>query len=880
MPDPVPQRHPGDGPPPGGPTPGPTVEAGRTPVRPVAATTLATEIGDPQVPATLPAVPAGVSPPGYEILGLLGRGGMGVVYQALQVSLNRVVALKMVGAGAEASREELARFRAEAEAVARLQHPHIVQIFEIGEHEGRPYFALEYVGGGTLARRLDGTPLPPREAAALAQTLARAVHSAHGARVIHRDLKPANILLPEGADGLPDAARPKIADFGLAKLLDNADRTHDGAVMGTPSYMAPEQAEGRSRDIGPATDVYALGAILYECLTGRPPFRAADVRETIRQVLLDDPVAPRELQPGVPRDLETVCLKCLRKDAAGRYPGADELADDLGRFLGDEPVRAWRTGTFYRARKFARRNKALVGGTVAVLLTLAAGLIGTALGLAEARTAEREARRLLAESYAQAAELAARRGAWREALENNDRALAAGHPGSVDLRLAKVRAWRALDETDAALNGLEELAADPAAREGDARAALWRADLLLLRSESRNAPEHLAGIRHALDAGLPPAEAEYARGMLAGTLPDAETHLRRALELDTFHQRARAVLTGTYLVLARYAEVRQQVAIAGALFPDDPTFPIIGSYALTLEGHPAAAAELLNSQRERLGPRRYAAARKAGAVFREGQRFLSEITRDPASASLFRVAASGAPLLMKLNGINDGLTLPLHPVLAAVAASIDQPGVELARRILAGGLTPEYTAELVRVWPEGLTYLLHGGVLGGADRWAESEAAFRRAAETPSIADVRRAALSQAAIATYFLATAEGKDRDPKARERFRATLREVSALGDPPASEASNLAMLAVKMGEHELARPLLSAWERQAPSDLEARSWRATLEFRTGAFARAVRAADQVLKQKPDHVKAREVRAASLAQLLKEAKALGPPDGNRSDP
>ncbi|HVS38219.1 MAG TPA: serine/threonine-protein kinase, partial [Gemmataceae bacterium] len=263
--------------------------------------------------------------PGYEILRELGRGGMGVVYQARQIQLNRIVALKMILAGGHAGPTHLARFKTEAEAVARLQHPNIVQIFEVGECGGLPYFSLEFCSGGGLDKKLAGTPLPPKEAAALIETLARAVHVAHRQHVIHRDLKPANVLLTEGGTA-------KITDFGLAKKLDAAGGTQTGDIVGTPSYMAPEQAAGKTREMGPATDVYALGAILYECLTGRPPFKAATQLDTVLQVVVDEPVPPRRLQSKVPTDLETICLKCLAKQPGRRYGTAAELADDLGRW--------------------------------------------------------------------------------------------------------------------------------------------------------------------------------------------------------------------------------------------------------------------------------------------------------------------------------------------------------------------------------------------------------------------------------------------------------------------------------------------------------------------------------------------------------------------
>jgi WD40 repeat protein len=292
-----------------------------------------------------------VNVPGHEILSELGRGGMGVVYQARQTKLGRLVALKMILSGAHAGATDLARFRTEAEAVARLQHTNIVQIFEVGEHDGLPYFSLEFCGGGSLERKLNGTPLPPREAVALVEQLARAMHAAHQKGVVHRDLKPANVLLA-------DDGTPKVTDFGLAKKLDEAGQTATGSVMGTPSYMAPEQAGGKSGEIGPAADVYALGAILYECLTGRPPFKAATAMDTLLQVVADDPLPPTRLAPRTPRDMEIICLKCLQKEPQRRYAGADGLADDLRHFLSGEPITARPVGTLERAAKWVRRRPA------------------------------------------------------------------------------------------------------------------------------------------------------------------------------------------------------------------------------------------------------------------------------------------------------------------------------------------------------------------------------------------------------------------------------------------------------------------------------------------------------------------------------------------
>lgn len=289
--------------------------------------------------------------PGYEIESQLGRGGMGVVYRAKHLRLNRSVALKVLIEGAQAETHKLERFLREAEAVACLQHPNIVQVFDIGEFNGRSYFTMELIDGGNLAHKIAGAPQPARYAAELVATLAGAVQVAHERGVLHRDLKPSNILLT--ADGTP-----KISDFGLARRIepDGADLTLAGAPVGTPSYMSPEQAEGRTHAIGPGTDVYSLGAILYELLTGRPPFKGESPTDTERQVINDLPVHPSRLNPKIPHNLETICLKCLEKDLRRRYPSALALAEDLKRFARGEPIAARRANFVEKAWMWARRR--------------------------------------------------------------------------------------------------------------------------------------------------------------------------------------------------------------------------------------------------------------------------------------------------------------------------------------------------------------------------------------------------------------------------------------------------------------------------------------------------------------------------------------------
>jgi WD40 repeat protein len=363
-----------------------------------------------ELPPPLPSLP-----PGYDYEGELGHGGMGVVYKVRDRALGRTCALKMILAASHASDGERQRFRTEAQAVARLNHPNVVQIFEVNTFRGLPFMALEFCPGGSLHQKLAAGVLLPRDAAELVRHLAAAVQAAHGANILHRDLKPANVLL--GADG-----SPRITDFGLAKILEASPGpeaggalTQTGDVMGTPSYMPPEQARG-DKELGPGVDIYALGAILYECLTGRPPFRAATRVETLIQVALQEPVPLRQLNPAIPGDLETICHKCLQKDPARRYRSAQELADDLQRFLEGRPILARPVGPFERSVRWVRRNPVVATLATAIALVLVTGIaVASYFAVAasreaelkdrEAKTArEAESKALLAEGKARKAE--------------------------------------------------------------------------------------------------------------------------------------------------------------------------------------------------------------------------------------------------------------------------------------------------------------------------------------------------------------------------------------------------------------------------------------------------------------------------------------------
>lgn len=321
----------------------------------------------------------------YDILGKIGHGGMGLVLKARQRGLKRVVALKMIKVGQLAEETEIARFLVEARAAAHLKHPNIVAVYDVGEHAGSPFFSMEYVEGQSLHKLISERPLQPQRAAVIIQKLALAVNYAHEAGILHRDLKPQNILLDKYEE-------PKITDFGLASSAqENSQLTATGTVLGTPSYMPPEQARGRHEEMGNWSDIYSLGATLYEALVGRPPFSAATLGETLQQVMSVDPVSPRTLNPAIPRDIETICLKCLEKSPARRYQTGQELADELQRFLEDRPILASPTSRTEKFVRWCRRNPVIAGAAAAVSVAAIVAIISLWIGLSQAIAAKTEA---------------------------------------------------------------------------------------------------------------------------------------------------------------------------------------------------------------------------------------------------------------------------------------------------------------------------------------------------------------------------------------------------------------------------------------------------------------------------------------------------------
>jgi len=467
-------------------------------------------------PAAAPTIAPGTSSPllqvgtkvryfgDYELLEEIARGGMGVVYKARQVNLNRIVALKMILSGQLASDEDVKRFYAEAEAAAKLDHPNIVPIFEVGRHEGQHYFSMAFVDGESLARRVAQAPLAPREAAELMKKVAQAIAYAHVEGVIHRDLKPANILLARGRERVcsdrihavpphdrPDKSghyEPRITDFGLAKRVEaDSDLTATGQVLGTPGYMPPEQAGGKTDEVGPLSDVYSLGAVLYCVLTGRPPFQASNPLDTLMQVLQQEPIPVRKLNPSVPRDLETICLKCLQKDSRRRYASARELADDLDRYLNGDPIRARRVGRVERTCRWLwkrRRYVAAVTATAAVVMVLAAVFFG------------RSTEELIA-----AGDELHTANKHREAVEQYRKGLWWTHQfNRFTIQERMVRCYQELGDTDGVVEtALEMLQFDPDAWFGEQNYAVAQAVVSRIRSTFSNLSDAAAKDRSLVE---------------------------------------------------------------------------------------------------------------------------------------------------------------------------------------------------------------------------------------------------------------------------------------------------------------------------------------------------------------------------------------------
>ncbi|MEZ6063458.1 MAG: serine/threonine-protein kinase, partial [Planctomycetaceae bacterium] len=491
--------------------------------------------------------------PGYFIIEELGRGGMGIVYLAADLTLHRRVALKMLNQTTRSGEEYRRRFLVEARAAAQLQHPNLVRIFDSGEFDGHPFLVFEYVEGGTLASRIKNAPPDFAEAADIVEALALALQYAHDRHIIHRDLKPSNVLM--GEDGIP-----RISDFGLAKRLDDdSDRTASGHVFGTPSYMAPEQAGGLSQAASPAVDIYSLGAILYELLTGRPPFKAATVMETLDQVRTMEPVAPGKIRPAVPRDLETICLLCLQKDTARRYQSAQLLADEIGRFRRGESIMARPVSSMERVQRWCRRHPLPASLATAVVAVSVIGFAGIWWQWREA-VAQKEQAQLNAFKFQ------AERDRAREATE---RAEASAAEATSQQRLAEGYLSAAESRFEKAQKPIQELiilgtelvrqsSLEARGREALEKAAAFRQELLEEKSDDPKVLFDTARTLHVLAWTL----------LEHGEFDEADTTYRQAIGVfSQLHEQQPASVD--YLRALRDASLQRGATLQQLLRPEE-----------------------------------------------------------------------------------------------------------------------------------------------------------------------------------------------------------------------------------------------------------------------------------------------------------------------
>jgi serine/threonine protein kinase len=870
----------------------------------------------------------------FRIIREVGRGGMGVVYEAEQQSLGRRVALKVLRGAAVVDAREKQRFINEAHAAAQLHHTNIVPVHYVGDERGTHYYVMQFIHGQTLAsvieelRRSAASPAETgpaesarpsafagsspasesgaetveaptawlaslttqrstrggeyyRTVARLGIEAAEALGHAHECGIIHRDVKPGNLMVDE-------RSHLWITDFGLAYCQADAGLTRTGSILGTPRYMSPEQTSGRRELLDHRTDVYSLGATLYELLTLEPAFAAKDQREVLRQVQQDEPLRPRRRNKAIPAELETIVLKTMEKNPNDRFKTALELAEDLRRFLADKPIRAKPPTLLQRLRKLGRRHQTTVRVAGGLLLF---SLIALAFVLAwsnrQLARKEKKAQDALADNYEMTARLASQRGAWREAIDFTDKALATErYQDSVPLRLNKVRALHALNDVGRCTTEIEALAATQDLGDYEGQVLLLQADIQLGRDDAR--AEQL--LRRALEKGLPPADEAYAKALLAETTPRAVEHLRHSLELNRYQPRARAALELLLILLARLDEAHLELAKHEETYPEDPNAKVLRAMVLGLDRDRDGADKVLEELRGTLEDADVDALRALVQLFCE--------FRNPASApdpvtglpDLTRHLATLAPVLPRLlhapAGTGPGEVVaahqklfpnfPLPPQLrrglfAVLLALSKAGGVGPGKAV--DGKTIDELNQAVAVHPEGTILYVRALVLMSAMRFSEAHAAAREAAATPALLPIRRQANF---LAAFSLILAYSAKKDPAVRQQIADDLRQMVAAGPLGAPFMPGEAVqLAVGVQEYGLARQLVAEWEQQAPGDPGALYHHALTELKAGSYGQALEAADKYLQQKPADEQMLRLRKEAGDKLLDQARRLAPPAG-----
>jgi len=870
----------------------------------------------------------------FEILEKIAQGGMGAVYRARDCKLNRIVALKMILSGRLASEDAVRRFRTEAEAAARLDHPGIVPVYEVGERDGQQYMVMAYIEGGSLAGRLKDGPLPARDGAELARRLADAVAYAHDKGIIHRDLKPGNVLLSadfgprhansgsstaSGKSLSPSLGTPKIADFGLAKLAQNdSELTRTGEIIGTPAYMPPEQAAGRVAEVGPASDIYSLGAILYCMLTGRPPFQASSPLDTLLQVLEQEPVAPRLLNRGVPRDLETICLKCLHKEPHKRYHSAAELSQDLQCFLDGRPILARSAGVTERSVKWIRRNP----WAAALMVALTAGVIASSTGAFLAirqrdraiaaerqRTIEEQERvaaqrQRLIDSHLASAQLALQRGAWRDAVMAYERAEADGLELTIPMRLERVRALFGLSQMERVQQELDDISKNPDVGKHAASVDLFRGDLQL----GINNAEAERLLKRALSGNLPDGDAWYARGLLAKRTGDALQCFRNAVAHDRFHREARNFIGLLLPLLGRVDEGLAWLQQCEMLFPDDPQFQMLLGICQDLRGDLAAAnrhwrrtEHVFPADATRLIRNALSMLPKLGVLLEQSSGLRDSKDAGPliqgalAYNQLRTVAGRFEQVTRPLKTEEDALTQaamlrmpfalqPLYRFINHLSEMFEaeKKGRDLLEEVIRDEKQFKELVQLIDDADEGLSRYYHGLMLtsralmfsAGPNRddqrmitiLREAAAVYDRARNQPGFIDTRRIARHGYASTLAHIGSPDRQGNDPAMRALAVKEIRELMRQEPLPSSIRGIYLKAARNAKDWNLARDILDEWDRRSPNDIGQLRARAQIELEAGSFSQAAYVAKLCLDRDAKDAEAKRIHDQALAKLKQQ--------------
>jgi serine/threonine protein kinase len=830
----------------------------------------------------------------YRILRCIGRGGMGIVYEAEQSNPRRIVALKVVQALSTQTRR---RFERETAVLGCLQHPGIAQIYAAGiestQSGEQPYFAMEYVRGQSLLHYIHERKLGVRERLELLVQVCDAVHYAHTNGVIHRDLKPGNILVNT-------FNQAKVLDFGVARLT-NPDlhattmQTGVGQLIGTVPYMSPEQAGGELSDLDVRSDVYALGVLAYEMLTGRLPYELPNsIPLALRVIREEEPSRLTIASDGsaggsrlLRGDIETIIFKALEKDRTRRYASVSALCDDIQRVLNSEPIHARPPSSWYRLQKFAVRNRALVGGILAVLVTLLIGLGTTTWwalratqaeetasialtseqrALQEARSAQQQVQARLAESLAQSARLAEQRGDWATALQYFDRALAAGYPDSVEMQLGRIKSLYSVELNDRCLELAESLADREDLGEHRGSVLLWLGYLTMHLSVS-GTEEGIDWVQEALECGtLSESEHAFASGLLAETMPESVRHFRTALNLDPFNRPAVVMLGLMELMLGKVEESRYAVRTALNLKPDDIVLRTLYGLLSVFARDTAAVEECLQLLTDEVTPEHHQAITAAYDVLTEAMDVLDQVSNanlvdNSVMIDLLNNAARTAILCQKAAAYKDNPLTRLGSMLPPTFARLRDYLLASSGALFTQNYSKaaDYLIRCNEIAPSGHLYLFQGIMLRQAQRYDQAAQAFHLALTTPAFMDVRCPAafgsiLTEMEMYTEILEQEFIRPIDyfsPETINSFVERYLDACAFSQSGwnASTVPLLVNILVSLREPEQARILAIAALKLDPDNPKYFYCKALAEYYMGAYGVALTTLDDLLAIDPEH-------------------------------